>query len=74
MKKNKDQNGIVLSYIDFYIVFIGLTIGNFIYQYFSAQDWLLAGERSIFQLVALFAVWNMGLFHSKTPEDETWAE
>jgi hypothetical protein len=38
-------------------VFIGLTIGNFVYQSFTTKDDAKAIDHSIFQLTALIAVW-----------------
>jgi hypothetical protein len=37
-------------------VLIGLTVGNFLYQAFGHMDWLVAIERSYFQMSALIAI------------------
>jgi hypothetical protein len=37
------------------IVFLGLTTGNFILQFFRDQDWAVAFERSFFQAIAIIA-------------------
>jgi hypothetical protein len=37
--------------------FLGLALGNFIYQYFSKQNYTVALDRSFFQGIALFAIW-----------------
>jgi hypothetical protein len=39
---------------------LGLMLGNFGYQLCAGQHWADAGERTWFQVVALFAVWIYG--------------
>lgn len=36
---------------------LGLVIGNYVYQAFGAQEYIVAAERSFFQVTALFAAW-----------------
>lgn len=38
-------------------LFVGLSIGNFFYQYINGGDYIIALERSIYQGVALFLAW-----------------
>jgi hypothetical protein len=37
--------------------FLGLALGNFIYQCFSKQNYSVAIDRTFFQGIALFAIW-----------------
>jgi hypothetical protein len=36
---------------------VGLISGNFIYQFFTDGNWLLATDRSFFQFIALLCAW-----------------
>lgn len=42
-------------------LFIGLAAGNFVFQVFTNQNWMVAFDRSFFQFVALFSVWIVNL-------------
>jgi hypothetical protein len=39
--------------MDFILIFVGLAIGNYLYQAFGDHLWMVALERSWYQLVAL---------------------
>jgi hypothetical protein len=39
------------------LLFIGLSVGNFLYSFFVGGDYDVALERSFFQGVALLCVW-----------------
>lgn len=41
----------------FLAIWIGLTIGNVLYQVFASHNWMQATERSFFQGGAIFACW-----------------
>jgi len=53
----KTRLKIELDTIDLLVLFIGLMVGNFLYQYSNDKDWYIAIERTYFQFTALFAVW-----------------
>jgi len=53
----KTQLKIELALLEILCLFIGLIIGNFLYQYSNDKDWNIAIERTYFQFTALFAVW-----------------
>jgi hypothetical protein len=43
---------------------LGLTLGNFVYQALTGQNWQTAVDRSYFQVFTLVCVWGM----SKKPK------
>ena len=57
--KNTTDSPRALSASDLFGLWVGITAGNFVYQAFGAHSWLVAGERSFFQLVAMIAVFVM---------------
>jgi len=38
-------------------ILLGLALGNYVFQCFSQGEWIVALERTFFQLVALLSVW-----------------
>jgi hypothetical protein len=43
--------------MNYILVAVALSVGNFAFQIFGNGDWLLAAERSYFQAFALFMLW-----------------
>jgi hypothetical protein len=42
---------------DYVLLWLGLTVGNFLYQWITTHNWSTAVERSFFQGATLFAAW-----------------
>jgi len=53
----KTRLKIEITLLDLLGLFIGLIIGNFLYQQFNNKEWDVAIERAYFQFTALFSVW-----------------
>jgi hypothetical protein len=49
---------------------IGLTLSNFTIQYFTSENYILAIDRSFFQLVALFTITFNTIFILKVIDNE----
>ena len=60
-----------LSASNLFGLWVGLTAGNFVYQAFGAHSWMVAGERSFFQLVAMIAVFVMCRLKSNNKDGTT---
>lgn len=57
--KNTTNTLRALSASDLFGLWVAITAGNFVYQAFGAHSWMVAGERSFFQFVAMIAVFVM---------------
>jgi len=46
-----------MIFIDLFVLSLSLALGNFLYQYWNDELYMVAFERTFFQWVAIFAVY-----------------
>jgi len=61
----KTRLKIELTLLDILYLFLGLMVGNFLYQQFNDKEWDIAIERTYFQYTALFGMWIYGWVMNK---------